>query len=77
MKTATPAATEQLRPILHQRIEQMDGNQLQLLDRILLQLEAETLAERLGDAFDHDQAEGKLQRVPEWVRQFRDRPRPA
>lgn len=49
----------------------MTGAQLVLLNRVLLQLEAEQAAERLGEAFDADQAQGKLQRVAELVRQFR------
>ena len=49
----------------------MNGEQLALLDRVLLQLEAEEAADRLGEAFDGDHAQGKLRRVAEMVRQFR------
>jgi tRNA A37 N6-isopentenylltransferase MiaA len=44
---------------------------LALLNRLLLQLEAEELAERLGEAFDKDHEQGLLRRVPELVKQFR------
>jgi len=49
----------------------MNDEQLALLDRVLLQLEAEEAADRLGEAFDADAAQGKLRRVAELVRQFR------
>ena len=49
----------------------MNAEQLALLDRVLLQLEAEGASDRLSEAFDADQAQGKLRRVTELVRQFR------
>jgi len=42
-----------------------------MLNRVLLQLEAEEMADLLNDAFDHDHAAGKLERIPELIRQFR------
>ncbi len=66
-----PVPPEQLKPVLHEKIERMNGEQLALLDRVLLQLEAEQAADRLSEAFDADQAQGKLRRVAELVRQFR------
>jgi hypothetical protein len=42
-----------------------------LLDRVLLQLEAEEAADRLSEVFDADHAQGKLRRIAEVVRQFR------
>lgn len=68
---AVPIEPEKLKPVLHAKIDRMNGEQLLLLDRVMLQLEAEQAAERLGDAFDTDQAEGRLQRVTELVLQFR------
>ena len=68
---STPLPLEKLRPVLHEKIERMSGEQLALLDRVLLQLEAEQAADRLGEAFDADHAQGKLRRVAELVRQFR------
>ena len=67
-----PIEPEKLRPALHDKIERMDGTQLTLLNRVLLQLEAEELAGRLGDAFDQDQAQGLQQRIPELVKACRD-----
>jgi hypothetical protein len=68
---SAPVPPEQLKPVRHGKIERMNGEQLALLDRVLLQLEAEQAADRLSEAFDADQAQGKLRRVAELVRQFR------
>jgi hypothetical protein len=70
-QASTPAQPEKLKPILHEKIDRMNGEQLALLDRVLLQLEAEQLADRLSDAFDTDHSHGQLQRVAELIRQFR------
>lgn len=66
-----PVPPEQLKPVLHEKIERMNAEQLALLDRVLLQLEAEQVADHLSEAFDADQAQGKFRRVAELVRQFR------
>jgi hypothetical protein len=68
---AVPLEPEKLKPVLHEKIERMNGEQLALLDRVLLQLEAEQAADHLSEAFDADHAQGKMQRVAELVRQFR------
>jgi hypothetical protein len=56
---------------MREKIERMNGEQLALLDRVLLQLETEQAAERPGEAFDADYEQRKLRRVAELVRQFR------
>lgn len=76
-RATVPVEPEKLKPVLHEKIERMNGEQLALLDRVLLQLEAEQAAERLGEAFDADHTHGKLQRVAELVRQFREEHRYA
>jgi hypothetical protein len=68
---AVPLEPEKLKPVLHEKIERMNGEQLVLLDRVLLQLEAEQAADRLSEEFDADHAQGKLRRVAELVQQFR------
>jgi len=70
-RASEPVPPEKLKPILHEKIERMNGEQLALLDRVLLQLEAEEAADRLSEAFDGDHAQGKLRRVAELVQQFR------
>ena len=71
MKPAPMPEAEKLKPLLHEKIERMNGEQLSLLNHVLLQVEAEELAERLGAAFDEDQAQGRMQRIAELVQQFR------
>ena len=80
MKRGTPSSPvppEQLKPVLHEKIERMSGEQLSLLNRVLLQLEAEERADRLSEAFDKDHAAGRLQRVAELVQEFRAKHRYA
>jgi hypothetical protein len=66
-----PVELEKLKPVLHDKIERMDGQHLALVNRLLLQLEAEELAERIGEAFNKDHEQGLLRRIPELVKQFR------
>jgi len=66
-----PAEPEKLKPLLHLKIERMDTAQLRVLNRVLMQIEAEDLADRLGKSFDQDRDQGKLRRISELVRQFR------
>jgi hypothetical protein len=68
-----PIDLEKLKPALHDKIERMDGLQLSLLNRVLLQLEAEEFAGRLSAGFDNDHENGLFQRIPELVRTFHDR----
>jgi hypothetical protein len=63
---------EKLKSALHEKIERMDGLHLSFLNRVLLQMEAEDLAHRLGESFDHDTERGFLRRIPELVKEFRD-----
>jgi hypothetical protein len=62
---------EKLKPVLHEKIERMDAEHLSLLNRVLLQVEAEELADHLNEAFDKDREQGKFRRVAELVKQFR------
>jgi hypothetical protein len=72
-----PVPPEQLKPVLHEKIERMSGEQLSLLNRVLLQLEVEERADRLSEAFDQDHAAGRLRRVTELVQEFRAKHRYA
>jgi len=67
-----PIEPEKLKPALHAKIERMDGLHSTLLNRVLLQLEAEELAGRLGEGFSKDYEQGLLERIPELVKEFRD-----
>jgi hypothetical protein len=66
-----PIEPEELKPALHDKIERMDSLHLSVLNRLLLQLEAEELAGLLGNAFDKDHEQGLLRRIPELVKEFR------
>jgi hypothetical protein len=63
---------EKLKTSLHEKIERMDGSHLSFLNRVLLQMEAEDIAYRLGETFDQDTERGLLRRIPELVKEFRD-----
>jgi hypothetical protein len=66
-----PSEPEKLKPALHEKIERMDSLHRSVLNRVLLQLEAEELAARLGEGFDKDYEQGLLRRIPELVKEFR------
>lgn len=66
-----PVPPEKLKPLLHDKIEHMNGRQLALVNQVLLQVEAEKLADRLGEAFEADRWQDKLRRIPELFEQFR------
>ena len=68
-------SVEKLKPMLHEKIEHMDAGQLSLLHRVLLQVEAEELADRLNDAFDSDHEQGKFRQLSESIQKFRAEPR--
>ncbi len=74
---SSPVPPEQLKPVLHEKIERMSGEQLSLLNRVMLQLEVEERADRLSEVFDKDHAAGQLRRVTELVREFRAKHRYA
>jgi hypothetical protein len=71
MSQPMPVEPEKLKPVLHEKIERMNGRQLSLVSHVLLQVEAEELADRLNEAFDKDREQGKLRRISELVKQFR------
>jgi hypothetical protein len=71
MSQPMPIEPEKLKPVLHEKIERMNGEQLSLVSQVLLQVEAEELADHLNEAFDKDREQGKLRRISELVKQFR------
>lgn len=66
-----PIEPEKLKPLLHEKIERMNPDQLSIFNRVLLQVEAEELADRLNDAFDKDGEQDRSRRISELVKQFR------
>lgn len=71
MKPAPMPEAEKLKPLLHEKIERMNGEQLSLLNHVLLQVETEEQAARLSEAFDADHDAARTQRIAELVGQFR------
>jgi hypothetical protein len=61
MSQPMPVEPEKLKPVLHEKIERMNGEQLTLVSQVLLQVEAEELADRLNEAFDKDREQGKFE----------------
>jgi hypothetical protein len=70
---ATPADGQSLKKLLHDKIEQLEPSKLSFLNRIMMQLEAEELAESLDAGFDEDRRQGKLatERVEEIISKVR------
>ena len=62
---------EKLRPELHQRIDRMDTEQLELLRHILLKLELDEVIGKLHETFDTARRAGTVSRVDEVIREVR------
>ena len=69
--SVTNVAPEQLRPELHQRIDRMDAEQLELLRHILLKLELDQVIATLHETFDAARRTGRLSRVDEIIHEVR------
>jgi hypothetical protein len=60
-----------LRPEIIQRVESMDDESLLLLHRVLLFLEKQRLWRELSAEAEEDRRSGKLDRLPEIIREAR------
>ena len=69
--SGTNIEPEQLRPELHRRIDSMDAQQLELLQRMLLKLELADVTDSLHETFDAARRAGKLNRLDEIIREVR------
>ena len=61
----------ELRPALHARIDQLDGESLAVLHRVSLQLELDGLVSAVDAEFDALRERGRLERLPEIIREAR------
>ena len=61
-----------LRPALHAKIDEMDGEALAILHRVALQLELDRLSGEVDAEFDQLREQGRLDRLPEILREARD-----
>lgn len=67
---STAGATE-LRPKLHAKIEQLDGDELAVVERVLRQLEINRTVAELDAATDELRAKGMLERLPQIIAEVR------
>jgi len=68
---ATVLEAQKLRPEIIQRIEAMDDASLMLLHRLMLHVEKKQLWQELAAESETDRRSGKLDRLPEIIRQAR------
>jgi hypothetical protein len=68
---ATILEAQKLRPAIIQRIEAMDDESLLLLHRLLLYVEKERLWHELSVECEADRRSGKLDRLPDIIREAR------
>ena len=66
--TSTPS---ELRPLLHEKIDQCAPDDLPLLHRVMIELERDRLVAGLNAEFDRDREAGRLARLPEIIREAR------
>ena len=60
MSKLTTSDPNELRPLLHERIDQCSPEELVAVRKLLLELEARRLFDEVGRGFDEDWASGKL-----------------
>ncbi len=58
--TAPPPSPEELRPLLHAEIDRLPDERLDLIHRVLLEIELQQLTEELDTAADEARAAGRL-----------------
>ena len=61
----------ELRPALHARIDQLEGEALAILHRVALQLELDQLVADVDAEFDALRSQGRLENLPEIIREAR------
>ena len=71
VSTSVPTDPNELRPLLHERLEQWAAADLPLLHRVMLELERDRLVAQLNEEFDRDRESGRLARLPEIIRDAR------
>lgn len=68
---ATALEPNKLRPEIIRRIEELDNESLLVLHRVLLIVEKERLWRELSAEAEQDRRSGKLDRLPEIIREAR------
>ncbi|HEY1051115.1 MAG TPA: hypothetical protein VGE39_15200 [Prosthecobacter sp.] len=62
---------QDLRPLLHQEVDRMPPDDLEVLHRVALQLELDRVASELDSAFDEDRRRGRLEALPDIIQAAR------
>ena len=68
---AVTFSPEQIRPVLHELIDALPAEELELVERLLARLEMDRLWKDLGEGFTRDWAEGKFARLDEIIGEVR------
>ena len=71
MSSQVPTDPNELRPLLHKRVDEWAAADLPLLHRVMLELERDRLVAELNEEFDRDRDSGRLARLPEIIREAR------
>ena len=66
-----PIDPNELRPLLHAEVDKLRVENLWVLHRVAMELELDEVTDRLNAGFDADRATGKLERLPEIIREAR------
>jgi hypothetical protein len=64
-------SSEQKRPMLHELIDALPAEDLELVERVLARLEMERLWKEVREGFSQDWAEGKFARLDEIIGEVR------
>jgi hypothetical protein len=71
MGKPAPIDPKELRPLLHERIDQWAAEDLPLLHRVMLELERDRRVAELNEEFDRDRESGQGARLQEIIREAR------
>ena len=67
----TTLEPSELRPALHAKVDQLEGEALAILHRVALQHELDQIVGEVDAEFDTLREQGRLDRVPEIIREAR------
>jgi hypothetical protein len=71
--TALPKSPQELRPLLHQRLDAASDEEIRAVHRMLMEMEARRLYNELGEEFAEDWKTGRLtkENIDEAIREHR------
>ena len=71
MSEPSTYSAEQKRPVLHEWIDALPAEELELVERLLARLEMDRLWKELREGFTRDWADGKFSRLDEIISEAR------